>query len=197
MAKKRRDKHWEPNYQADRHDRLESAGDPLGKLLQLHRVSLAGVLIVSGTLAVIGLAVLAASALTRQPYSLIFLLAGAFVLLMAAALLGLNVFNVGRRLELRKRGVRFVESGIVAELFWDQIADIEVKRTDDTYLGAVSVRKRSADAVTPSGPLTKTEWHVTIHSHDGRSIRLSPIFMRTIADPRKLISQLRLRAGLP
>jgi hypothetical protein len=112
-------------------------------------------------------------------------------------LLGINVLNVGRCLELRKLGVRFVESGLLTEFFWDEIVDIEVNRTDDTYLGLATVRKRSANTSTPSGPLTSTEWDVTIHAQDGRAIRLRRIFLRTVPDPKKLISQLRLRAGLP
>jgi hypothetical protein len=189
MAKKRRDR------DADR-DHHDSFDDALGKMIQVYSVNLAGVLIGSGTLALIGFGLLG-YALTRQPLSIMFLLAGVFVLILAAMLLGLNAFNLGRRLELRKRGVRFVESGIVTELFWDEIVDIEVKRSDATNMGLVTVHKRSSDAVSPSGPLSKTEWHVTLHSNDGRSIRLSPIFMRIIPDPKKLISQLRLRSGLP
>jgi hypothetical protein len=117
--------------------------------------------------------------------------------LLAVALLGMNIFNLGRRLELRKRGVRFVESGIVTDFFWDEIANVEVNRTDDTYLGVATVRRHSGDASSLSGPLTKTEWDVTIRGRDGRTIRLRPMFLRTVPDPRKLISQLRLRAGLP
>jgi hypothetical protein len=111
-------------------------------------------------------------------------------------LLGINVFNVGRCLELRKLGVRFVESGIVTELLWHEIVDIAVNRTDDTYLGVVTVRKRSSDASSPSGLLTKSEWDVTIQGQDGRTIHLRPMFLRMVPDPKKLISQLRLRAGL-
>jgi hypothetical protein len=189
MAKKRRDK-------TEQNDHLESADDRLGKMILVHCVNLAGALIGSGTLALIGLGVLG-YALVRQSFSLMFLLAGVFVLILAAMLLGINVFNVGRRLELRKRGVRFVESGIVTEFFWAEIVDIEVKRSDNTNMGLVRVHKRSSDAVSPSGPFTKTEWHVTLHADDGRTIRLTPTFMRIIPDPKKLISQLRLRSGVP
>jgi hypothetical protein len=173
-----------------------SADDPLGKLLQQYQVSLAGVLLISGVIALTGIGVLA-YALTRQPYSLTFLLVGAAALVLAVAWLGMNAFNIGRRLELRKRGVRFTELGVVTELFWDEIARVEVNRTDDTNLGVATVRRRSRDASSPSGLLTNTEWHVTLHGHDGRTIHLRPMFLRTVPDPKKLISQLRLRAGLP
>ena len=93
-------------------------------------------------------------------------------------------------------GIRFIESGTETELAWDEIADIEVRRLDRTYLGPVSLWKRSSDASSPSGLLTNTEFTVIIHSHDGRGIRLSSMFLRSVSDPRKLISQLRLRAGL-
>jgi hypothetical protein len=108
----------------------------------------------------------------------------------------MNVFNVGRRLELRRRGIRFVEAGVETELFWDEIVDIEVNRTDDTDMGLVSVETRSSNAVAPSGPLTKTEWQVTIHAADGRSIQLNRMFMRMVPDPKELISNLRMRSGV-
>ena len=36
---------------------------------------------------------------------------GGFIGLLAFALLAINLFNVGRSLELRKRGIRFQERG--------------------------------------------------------------------------------------
>ena len=181
----------------DERDRpIGSADDRLCKLLQQYQVSLGGVLLISGVTAVIGVGTIVYS-LTRRPYWLVFLLVGTVALLLSVALLGINVFNIGRRLELRKRGVRFVESGIITEFSWDEITEVEVNRTDDTYLGVARVRRRSADASSPSGLLTSTEWDVTIRGQDGRTIRLRPMFLRNVADPRKLISQLRMRAGLP
>jgi hypothetical protein len=187
VAKKRRP---EPD-----DDELAEAADPLGKLLSKYEVSLAGLLVVCGVFALVG-GVLTAIGLARRPVSLTFLIIGGAVLLIAVALLVMNVFNVGRRLELRKRGLRFVESGVETELFWDEIADVAVNRTDDTYLGIASIERRSSDAVSPSGPLTKTEWDVTIHGPRGRSIRLSPIFLRTVPDPKKLIARIRMCARL-
>jgi hypothetical protein len=192
VAKKRRTRSGDED---DRDDRGDPADDPLGKLWQEHRVSLAGLLLVSGVMACIGLG-LVGYALSRQPISLIFLGAGAAVLLFAVVVVGVNLFNVGRHLEIRKHGVRYTQSGIVTEILWEDIVDVDVSRTDDTYLGVASVRKRSKNAAAVSGPLTKTEWDVTIRGRDGRSIHLPVMFLRTVPDPRKLISQLRLRAGL-
>jgi hypothetical protein len=170
--------------------------DPLGELVKKYHVTLASVLVVSGAVAVVGLGVLA-YALIRDPWSPGFALVGIVVLLCAGVLLVMNVFNVGRRLELRKRGLRFVEAGVETELFWDEIVDVEVNRTDDTNLGLATVQKRSSDAVRPSGLLTKTEWQVTIHTRDGRSVRLSRMFLRMVPDPKELISNLRMRSGVP
>src|SRR5262245_6964066 len=93
---------------------IDSADDPLGKLLQRYQVNLAGVLLVSGVILLVGLGVLA-YALTRQSCPFTLLLVGTAVVLLSMALLGINLFNVGRRLELRKLGVRFVEFGRVKE----------------------------------------------------------------------------------
>ncbi len=179
-------------------DKADSEGrpDPLGELIKKYHVTLASVLVVSGAVGVVGLGVLA-YALIRDPWSPAFALVGAAVLLCAGALLVMNVFNVGRRLELRKRGLRFVEAGVETELFWGEIADVEVNRTDATSLGVATVEKRSSDAVSPSGLLTKTEWLVTIHTRDGRSVRLSRMFLRMVPDPKELISNLRMRSGVP
>jgi hypothetical protein len=172
----------------------DDADDPLGGLIQRYQVTLAGVLIVSGIVGVIGLGVLGYAWFRSE--SLAALLVGVAFLLGAVVVLGINVFNVGRRLELRKRGLRFVESGVKTELRWDEIADVAVDRTDSTFMGVATARKRSSNAVAPSGPLTNTEWDVTIRSHDGQTIRLRPMFLRTVGDPKKLIHQIRLRARL-
>jgi hypothetical protein len=190
MAKKR------PNRSDDADEEIREPKDPLGKLIQKHEVSLLGVLLLAGVVFLIGLGILA-FALLRDPISLIALLIGTGVLLFSVVILGLNVFNVGRRLELRKRGVRFVQFGVATELFWDEIVDVEIDRTDSTYVGVATVRRRSADASSPSGLLTNSEFEVTIRGRNGATIRLPKNFLRTVGDPKKLISQLRLRAGLP
>ena len=197
MGKKRA----KPNHdKADRAKRRKpqptnGSGDPLGKLIQQFGVNPAEVLVTFAILAVIGGGIVA-YALSREPDSLTWLLIGGAVLLMAGVLLVTNLLNLGRRLELRKDGVRFTESGAVTEFGWNEIVAVEVNRLDDTYLGVASVQKRSTDAVNPSSPLTKTEWDVTLRAHDDRTIRLRPTFFRIVPDPKKLISQLRLGAGL-
>jgi hypothetical protein len=200
MPKRQRRRDSDEDDPGERSKPDDSKGEPLGKLLQQYQVSLAGVLIISGVLVLIGAGALTYGLIgepTSQWTSLVLLLIGTAVLLLAFVLLAMNAFNIGRRLELRKRGVRFVELGKVTELFWDEITAIEVNRADDTYLGVATVRRHSADASRPSGLLTKTEWHVTIRGQDGRTIQLRPMFLRTVADPKRLISQLKLRAGLP
>jgi hypothetical protein len=170
-------------------------GDPLGGLMNRYHVSLAGLLLVSGFVALVGLG-LVGWALAGEKMSYVLLGIGTLVLLMAAALLITNVFNVGRSLEVRKRGLRCILAGETTELFWEDIADVRVSRTDDTYLGVAGVRRRSSDAVSPSGLLTSTEWEVTIVAHDGRTVRLPPAFLKLVPDVKKLVHQLRLRAGL-
>lgn len=174
----------------------ETSADPLGKIIKQYHVSLAGILVVAGVIAAVGLGLVIYS-LTRRTDSVIFLSAGTVVLLFSVVVLLLNVFNVGRRLELRKRGIRFVESGITIEFFWDEITDVAVTRTDNTNIGIGTINRRSSDVARFSGPFTKTEWDITIHGPDGRTIHLGPIFLRTVPDPKILISQLRLRAGTP
>lgn len=172
--------------------------DPLGKLIEEHRVTLAGIIIVGGVLGVIG-----ASALwwgwAQDPRTIVSLSAmgiGGLVLLMALVLLFTNLFNVGRHLELRKRGIRYTQRGITTEMRWKEIASVETDRLDSTNLGVATKYTQSNNALAPSGLLTKTEFTVTIISDDGRTILLPPSFLQSLGDPRKLISKLKLRAGI-
>jgi hypothetical protein len=197
MAKKRpnRDPDKRPEKKRRKTDEAESDDDPLGKLVKEYGVNLAESLVGGGVIGLVG-GGLMAYGLSRDPYSLGWTLAGGVVVLAAVVMLGLSLLNVGRKLELRKRGIRWTEFGMVTEFAWDDISDVEIDRRDETYLGVASVQKRSSDAVSSSGPLTKTEWDVTIHAHDGRTIHLRPLFLRTVPDPKKLLSQIRLGAGL-
>jgi hypothetical protein len=186
---------------AEKHRRANDAAgsgdrhDPPGEVIERYHVTWASVLLVSGSIAVIGLGCII-YAVTGEPWSKAFLVVGGAVVLCAVVLLVINSFSVGRRLELRRRGIRFADRGVETEVLWGDIVNVEVSRTDDTYMGAVSVERRSSDPITPSGPLTKTEWQVTIHTVDGRSVRLSKMFLRMVPDPQKLISHLRMRSGV-
>lgn len=173
----------------------ESGSDPLGKLVEQHGVTLAGVLVVTGVISLAGIGLIGYG-MTREPRSLTLIVIGGIVLLCGLSLLGINIPNVGRRLEVRKRGIRFTQAGITTEFRWDEIDSVDVNRTDDTYLGVASVRRKSSDTIRSSGPLTKTEWDVTIRSQDGRTIRLTPIFLRTLAKPKDVVRNIELRAGL-
>jgi hypothetical protein len=106
------------------------------------------------------------------------------------------LFNLGRRLELRKKGIRFVDPLFELEFFWEEIADVQVNRVDETDYGVATVRSKGAHYMKPSGALTHTEWDVTIQSHDGRAMHLTSSFLKIVPDPRKLISQIKLRAGM-
>jgi hypothetical protein len=181
---------------AKSHNRKKNeAKDPLGKLVARYPPSIAGVLLVAGVVALVGLGLIGL-ALLRESTSLVLLAVGGFILLVALLFAGANLLNVGRRLELRKRGVRFIESGEETEIAWEDVADIAVHRTDDTYLGVVSVTKTSSNHLASSGPLTQTAWDVTIHAHDGSKIHLRPAFLKVVPDIKKLITEMRLASGL-
>src|SRR5690242_6896575 len=109
-------KHRKPTSVGGRPEADGAPPDPLGELTSRHHVSLVGVLVVSGAIALVGFALvglgLASFAFIRWAISLTFLLIGTAVLLAAVALLVANVFNIGRRLEVRKGGIRFVQAGV-------------------------------------------------------------------------------------
>src|SRR5947207_907214 len=97
--------------------------DPLGALIHRYQVSLAGVLIVAGVVALVGLGLIA-FALMRERVWLLLLLIGAGIVLLAVGLVAANLFNLGRRLELRKKGIRFVDPLYELEFFWEEISDV-------------------------------------------------------------------------
>lgn len=195
MGKKRRELDT-PRKEMDRRKNLtDNDDDPLGKVIQQYQINLGGLLLGLGILAMIGLGLMIYGTI-RTSYRLPFLLGGGLILLATVVVLVTSLMNLGRRLELRKRGVRYIEYGNSTEFLWDEITDVEVNRIDETYLGVASVRRHSQDGYSPSGPLTKTELRVTLHSQDGRTINLRPIFLKTVSDTKKLISQLRLRSGI-
>lgn len=172
--------------------------DSLGRLLEHHEVTLGGLIVVCGITAAIGSAGLIWG-LVQERTGRVWLTAviiGAFVILLAGILFCINIMNLGRRLELRKKGLRWQERGNTVEFFWKEIAHIEVDRLDATNIGVGTKYTRGRDAAAVSGPLTKTEFTVTVTTSDGRSLTLSPIFLRTVSDPKKLITNLKLRAGI-
>ncbi|MCA9069667.1 MAG: MgtC/SapB family protein [Planctomycetaceae bacterium] len=169
--------------------------DPLGKLVKSYGVNWAEVVVASGILALLGGGVVI-YALSGDSVSTLWLIVGAGFILMALAFVVYNALNIGRRLEVRKRGIRFTESGETTEFAWDEIVEVQIDRRDETNAGLVSIHKRSSDGVSSSGPLTKTEWDITIFNRDNRTIRLTNTFLRIVPDPQKLISQLRLGAGI-
>jgi hypothetical protein len=174
--------------------RPERSRDRLGKLMEQHRVTLLGVLVVTGFLGIVGLGV-CGYAWLKDPRSLTLLIIGGFVILLAVILFGINILNVGCSVEIRKKGIRYTQRGARTEMLWNEIVDVSVDRLDNTSMGPVTVRRRSDDASSPSGLLTKTEWTVVITADDGRQIRLTPTFLRVVSDPKSLISNLKLRSG--
>jgi hypothetical protein len=195
MGKKRGDIEASKKQTQRRKKPVESGDDPLGKIIQLYQIHLGVLLVVFGVISLIGLGVMSL-AWVWTAHKLPFLFGGGLVILTAVGAFGMSVANVGRSLELRKYGLRYTEGGTSTEFLWDEIIDVEVDRIDETYLGVASVRRRSQDGYGLSGPLTKTEMRITLHSQDGRSIDLSPTFLKTVRDTRNLLSQLRLRSGI-
>jgi hypothetical protein len=181
--------------QVSRESAPRGTRDPLGRILKEYKVTWAGVLVVCGGIALLGGGVLA-FALTREVVSIALTSVGGAICFSAVALFLMNLGNVGRCLELRKRGVRFTERGLAVEMLWSDVVDVDVNRTDQTNLGVAAVLKQSSDYAAPTGPLGKTEFEIRINAADGRSIRLSPMFMRMVSDPRELISFLKIRSGI-
>lgn len=183
------------------HDRHGAAGDddPLGDLILEHKTDPASVIVASIFTVILGIGMLATLFLLESPpveLFLVLLVGGGLIVLVGAGRLVLLGLSKNQRLEFRKRGLRILDGQLQFDLFWDEIRDIEVDRTDRTFVGIDTVTTHSSDAVMPSGPTTSTEWDVHIHTEDGRRIQLNPDFLSMVRDPKQLISNLKLRSGV-
>jgi hypothetical protein len=106
-----------------------------------------------------------------------------------------SLFNSRRSLEVRRHGLRLVEGQEVTELAWDELANVEVNRTEVTSLGVATVRRRRSDLKKPSLLSARTEWEVVLHTRDGRAIRLTRTFLQYVPDVRSMVILLRKYAG--
>jgi hypothetical protein len=110
-------------------------------------------------------------------------------------MVAVSIFNSRRSLEVRRHGIRLVEGRHVTELAWDEVAQVEVNRTDVTSLGVASIWTRRSDLRKPGLLTARTEWEVLLHTHDGRTIRLSRTFLQYVPDVRSMVTLLRKYAG--
>lgn len=179
-----------------RDSEAESERDPLGKVIVAHRVTLARVLFIFVLGAAVGGGVLAYAS-TREIYAKVFLGIGGAILYFAVVASLKNLVLLGRRLELRKYGLRYVAHGSKTDFRWDDIVDLEIIRKDKSYYGRVRVDRVTSDEHSPSGLLTTSTFDVTIHARDGDSIRLTPTFMKAVPNPKKLIQRIRMGADVP
>ena len=172
-----------------------AGGDALGKLIKVYRPSASAMLGVALAALLGGIGVLVYCQFQR-PYPFKLMLLGIFFLAMTPVVLVINAFNFARCFQVRQHGVRFVDRNINTELYWDEIADVEVKRTEVAGLGVVTVWTKRSD-LGASGLLTsRSEWEVLIHAHDGRTLRLSPNFLQHVPEVRSLVILVRKKAGL-
>ncbi len=178
-----------------RRKRSETRDEPLGKLIKEYRPSPATIIGLSlgALLAGIGVAVYG---LLRQSHPWPFVLLGGVFVLMAPVLLVINFFNFGRALQVRQWGVRVIHKGSADEMAWDEIADIDVRRTDVANLGIATVWSRRSDVKSPGLLAARTEWEIWIRGQDGRTIHLSRAFLEHLPDVRGLVILLRKNAGL-
>jgi hypothetical protein len=169
--------------------------DPLGKVIKVYRPNTAAGVMTAILMCVAGGGVLLYCQFHR-PYPYKIMLAGVVLLVAGPVMAGVSLFNSRQSLEIRRHGVRLVEGLNVTDVAWDELADVQVNRTDVTGLGVATVRRRRSDLQTPGLLTARTEWEVILHTHDGRTIRLGRTFLQYVRDVRSMVIQLRKFAGL-
>jgi hypothetical protein len=168
--------------------------DPLGKVIKIYRPNTAAGVMVAILMCVAGAGVLLYCQFHR-PYPFKIMLAGVALLVAAPVMAAVSLFNSRRSLEVRRHGLRLVEGQQVTELAWDELADVEVNRTEVTSLGVATVWSRRSDLQKPGLFRARTEWEVVLHARDGRTIRLTRTFLQYVPDVRSMVILLRKYAG--
>ena len=169
--------------------------DPLGKVIKVYRPNTAVGVMMAIFLCVAGGGVLLYCQFHR-PYPYKIMLAGVVLLVAGPVMAGVSLFNSRRSLEIRRHGLRLVEGQNATDLAWDEVAEVEVNRTDVTGVGVATVWTRRSDLQRPGLLTSRTEWEVILHTHDGRTIRLGRTFLQYVPDVRSMVIQLRKFAGL-
>src|SRR6516164_6389934 len=169
--------------------------DPLGKVIKVYRPNTAAGVMTAILMCVAGGGVLLYCQFHR-PYPYKVMLAGVVLLVAGPVMAAVSLFNSRRSLEIRRHGVRLVEGQNASDLAWDELAEVEVNRTDVTGLGVATVRTRRSDLQQPGLLTARTEWEVLLHTHDGRTIRLGRTFLQYVPDVRSMVILLRKFAGL-
>jgi hypothetical protein len=167
-----------------------SQRDPLGKLIKSYRPNAAVGVMVAILMALAGTGVLLYCQFHR-PYPFKIMLAGAVLLVACPVMVVVSLFNCRRSLEVRRHGIRLLDGLNVTELAWDEIAEVEVNRTDVTSLGVATIWSRHSDLRKPGLLTARTEWEVLLHTRDGRTIRLSRTFLQYVPDVGSMVTLLR------
>jgi hypothetical protein len=168
--------------------------DPLGKVIKIYRPNTAAGVLVAILICLAGGGVLLYCQFHR-PYPYKVMLAGVVLLAAGPVMAVVSLFNSRRSLEVRRHGVRLVDGQKATELAWDELAEVEVNRTDVTGLGIATIRTQRSDLKKPGLLTARTEWEVILHTHDGRRIRLGRTFLQYVPDVQSMVILLRKFAG--
>lgn len=160
--------------------------DPLGKVIKVYRPNTVAGLTIAILMCVAGGGVLLYCQF-HQPYPYKVMLAGVFLLVAGPVMAAVSFFNSRRSLEIRRHGLRLVGWQNTTDVAWDELAEVRVNRTDVTGLGVATIHTRGSDLKKPGVLTARTEWEVTLHTRDGRTIRLGRTFLQYVPDVRSMV----------
>ena len=163
----------------------DTGHDPLGKPLATYTTGRSAVLVIVlavilglGGGAVLGAADQISTAVVGSRDEGLYAVAGWVLMLGGAGTMAWGVLLLGRRLEVRRKGVRYVRRRRVQELRWDEIADIRVRKITIYYRGAKQ----------------GVRWEVDFDA-GARSIYLDSTFLRHIPRVTELVQLLETASG--
>jgi hypothetical protein len=171
--------------------------DPLGELMKVYTTNIKVKAFIYIPFAILGAGMLFYALIQRTETipNIVIGVSGGVLFFLNSVFMGCQLWNVGKQLELHRRGVRLSRFGMKKDMRWKQIVQIEVVRTavGTEALGLIDTTTVSDDE---HSPVKGDGLHVTIHDVDGRTIELGHSFMQIVDDPIKLIANLRKGAKL-
>ncbi len=162
----------------------DSGCDRLGKSLATYSSHRSGILTLIGAVIaaltgafVLGDAGRLAHKLAESDEDTLFRVAGWALMIVGSLAAGAGVLQLGRRFEVRRKGVRFARRSVVQELRWDEIDDIQVRKTITWVKGQRII-----------------SWEIELIG-DSDTIYLNEFFLRQISSVTELVSLLKNVSG--
>lgn len=155
-------------------DEQDPSLDPLGKPIAEFSSTKQSVSLMIGAVVVVGLGIFLILKDTKDEMHLFF---GGLAILVALVMAGWGFTQAGKKLEVRRKGIRYTKGRTKIQMRWKDISDIQIVKT---YVG--------------SQGSTNIEWDITINGK--KTIHLPNRFLSLVPDKGSLIHLMKINSGI-